>query len=112
MENKLNILWTSSDPEVAHNMVFMYATNAKLNNWFEEVNLIIWGPSAKLVANDEGIKERIKLAKHAGVNVEACIACASNYNVVEELKAQNITLRGMGVPLTEIIKSGGKLITI
>lgn len=29
-ENKLNILWTNSDPMTSHHMVMMYATNAML----------------------------------------------------------------------------------
>lgn len=109
---RINILWTNDNPNTAHTMVFMYATNAKLNGWWDEVNVIIWGPTAKLVAEDEGVQERIKLAKQAGVNVEACIACATQFGVVDELKALNLELKPMGEPLTEIIKAGEKLITI
>ncbi len=109
---KLNILWVNDNPNTAHTMVFMYAVNAKLNHWWDEVDVIIWGASAKLVAEDKSIQERIKLAQHAGVNIRACISCAVQFGVDEELKALNIDVKGMGIPLTEIIKSGEKLITI
>lgn len=109
---KLNILWTNDNPHTAHTMVFMYATNAKLNNWWDEVDVIIWGPTAKLVAEDEGVQERINLAKKAGVNVVACIACATQFGVVEELQSLGIELKPMGEPLTDIIKTKKKLITI
>lgn len=110
--SKLNILWVNNNIETAHTMVFMYATNSMIHNWWDEVDLIIWGPTAKLVAEDEGIQEKIKLAKHAGVKVLACIACASQYGVVDKLKSLDIEVKAMGEPLTNIIKSDEKLITI
>ncbi len=112
MSKRLNILWTNPDVGTAHNMVFMYATNSKLNDWWEEVNLIIWGATAPLVATDKTIQDRIKMAQHAGVTIEACQACASQYGVIDDLKALGITVRGMGKPLTEILKSDEKLLTI
>ncbi len=112
MSNKLNILWINDNPQVAHTMVFMYATNAKTRGWFDEVEIIIWGPSAKLVAEDESIQERIKLAKHAGVVVKACISCANMFEVTDKLKSLDIEVDGMGVPLTNILKENEKLLTI
>lgn len=46
-KNQLVVLWTSQDREVAMNMVFMYTKNSKLKGWWENVRLIICGPSAK-----------------------------------------------------------------
>ena len=51
-EDKLAVLWTSGDREVALKMVFMYTYNSKLQGWWEDVTLIIWGPSAKLLSMD------------------------------------------------------------
>ena len=39
--NKLVVLWTSGDPDVAHRVCLMYAHAAKKNGWFDEVTLII-----------------------------------------------------------------------
>ena len=50
--NKLAVLWTSGDPDVAEKMGFMYTYNAKKQGWFDEVVLIIWGPSAKLLSEN------------------------------------------------------------
>lgn len=109
---KLNILWTNDNKETAHTMVFMYAINSKTRCWWDEVDVIIWGATAKLVAEDEEIQEKIKLAQHAGVNMLACLSCAAQYGVVDQLKSLGIEVKPMGEPLTEIIKSGEKLITI
>ena len=50
--NKLAVLWTAADRDTAQKMVFMYSYNAKKNGWFDEVKLIIWGPTAKLISED------------------------------------------------------------
>ena len=51
--NKLAVLWTSGDPDVAEKMGFMYTYNAKKQGWFDEVVLIVWGPSAKLLTENK-----------------------------------------------------------
>jgi len=107
---KLAVLWTSGDPEVAHNVVFMYAHNAKRVGWFDEVTLIVWGPSQRNLVGDKKLQEKIKAMQKDGVVVEACIACAMNYGIVEELKALGISVRGMGIPLTNYLKSDWKVL--
>ncbi len=112
MNSKLNILWVNDNPLTAHSMVFMYGTNAKAWSWFDEVDIIIWGPTAKLVAEDESIQEKIILAKHAGVTIKACISCADMFGVTDKLKSLDIEVAPMGIPLTNILKENEKLITI
>ncbi len=112
MNSKLNILWVNDNPDTAHSMVFMYATNAKINSWFDQIEVIIWGPTAKLVAQDKNIQERIKIAQHAGVVVKACVVCANMFDVTETLKSLDIEVDGMGLPLTNILKENERLLTI
>ncbi len=109
---KVTILWTNPHPDLAQTMVFMYGINAKKQGWFHEVNIIIWGPTAKLVAEDETVQDEIRKAQEVGVKVLACSSCASMYGVVEKLQSFGIDVRGMGTPLTNILKSNEKLITI
>ncbi len=110
--SKLNILWVNDNPHTAHNMVFMYGINSKKMGWWDDVDIIIWGASAKLAAEDEGIQEKIKLAIHNGVRMIACLGCAANFGVVDELKALGVEVRYYGVELTEILKEDEKLITV
>lgn len=109
--DKLSILWTSGDPEVANKMVLMYAHAAKLNGWWKEVELIIWGPSSKLTSENVDIQKKILELLADGVKVQACKACADQYGISEKLMSFGITVKYMGEPLTEILKSDGKLIT-
>ncbi len=112
MENKLNILWVNDNPHTAHSMVFMYAINGMSREWWEEIDIIIWGATAKLVAEDEAIQDKIKLAQQAGINMKACISCANMFGVTEKLQSLGIEVVGMGTRLTNILKSEEKLLTI
>ena len=37
----------------------MYTLNAKRQGWFDEVTLIVWGPSSKLLSEERGASERL-----------------------------------------------------
>jgi hypothetical protein len=109
--DKLVIVWTSDDPYLAERMVLMYAHAAKTNKWFKEVTLIIWGPSAKMVSENLKIQEKLKAMQKDGVEIQACIACATAYGVVDELKNLDFEVKGMGKPLTDYLKSDAKVLT-
>jgi len=110
-KGKLAVVWTSGDPEVAHRMVFMYAHNAKRAGWFDEVQVVVWGPSQRLLVSDKDIEAKVKAMQADGVLVRACIACARSYGLVEKIRAMGIEVRGMGQPLTELLKSDWKVIS-
>lgn len=108
---KLVVLWTSGDPEVAEKMVFMYTLNAKKQGWFDEVVLIIWGPSAKLTSENTMIQDYIKKMQDAGVKTEACMYCAKMYGVDKKLADMGVDVKGMGIPLSDYLKQGWKTLS-
>jgi len=110
--NKLAVLWTSGDPDVAEKMGFMYTYNAKKQGWFDEVVLIIWGPSAKLLSENKMLQDYVKKMQEAGVVVEACMACARMYEVDDDLAEMGIDVKGMGIPLSNYLKEGWSTISI
>ncbi len=110
-EDKLVIIWSSGDREVAFHMVFMYAKNSKLKGWWDNVLVVVWGPSAKLLAEDEELQDELAEMKKAGVEVHACKACADRYSVSEKLESLGIDVIYMGTPLTEYLKTGQHVIT-
>ena len=109
--SKLAVLWTSGDPDVAHRVAFMYTHTAKKVGWFDDVTLIVWGPSQRILVGDKDLKAKIKAMQEDGIIVEACIACALSYGIVEELKALGIPVRPMGQPLTDYLKSDWHVLT-
>jgi hypothetical protein len=110
--DKLYILWTNADVVTSDKMVMMYATNSMLHQWWDEVTVIVWGATAKLVAENAMIQEKIKLAQHAGVKFSACKGCSDQLGVSEKLVELNVEVIYWGEPLTEILKEKEHLITV
>lgn len=110
-KSELVVLWTSGDRDVALKMVFMYTLNAKLKGWWNEVTLIVWGSSAKLLSTDKELKDYIKKMKDEGVILEACRACADMFGVASQLEALGIEVKYMGEPLTAYLKGEKTVIT-
>ncbi|MGF1657166.1 MAG: DsrE family protein [Verrucomicrobiales bacterium] len=100
----LAVLWTSGDSDVAHRVAFLYTLNAKKQSWFDEVTLIVWGPSQRLLAADSSIQDYVKEMQAAGVVVEACINCSEAYGITETIKALGIEVKPMGSPLSDYLK--------
>ncbi len=108
---KLHLLWTTGEKDVAMKVIFPYLVNAKANGWWDEINLIIWGPSAKLTGGDLDIHRQLKDMFDSGITVEACQACTDAYQVTEKLITLGITVRYMGGPFTEYLSGSDKVIT-
>ncbi len=104
--SRLMVLWTSGDREVALKMVFMYTLNAKKRGWWDQIRFVIWGPSSKLLSEDRELQEEIRKMEEAGVELLACKACADQYGVSDKLEELRIDVKYMGVPMTEMLKSG------
>lgn len=102
--NNLAVLWTSGDPDVAHRVAFLYTLNAKKQGWFNDVTLIVWGPSQRLLAADQSIQAYVKEMQEAGVVVEACINCAEAYGITKAIESLGIEVKPMGKPLSEFLK--------
>ncbi|MFA9396804.1 MAG: DsrE family protein [Clostridiaceae bacterium] len=111
-DNNLTILWTNADPHTAEMMVFMYAEAALEHKWWESVKIIVWGSTAKLVAENTHIQEKLLDIKSKGVEVCFCIACATKLGIVDDIKALGFELKPMGLPLTEVLKNNEKLLTV
>lgn len=110
--NQLYILWTNADILTSEKMVMMYATNSMLQKGWDNVTVIIWGATAKLVAEEDLIQAKIKIAQHAGVKFSACKACADQLGISDKLTKLGIEVLYWGEGITDILKNGEKLITI
>ena len=69
--NDVLVVWTSGDRDVALKMVFIYTANAKKSGWWDGVNLLVWGPSQKLLTEDQELQGRLAEMLDLGVRVEA-----------------------------------------
>jgi hypothetical protein len=109
---KLYILWTNADEVAFNQMVAMYARNAKLNGWWDDITVIIWGPTAQLAAESELVASKIRELIQAGIKFSACKACSDSLGTTERLIEMGVEVKYWGEGLTEVLKSGVKLITV
>ena len=107
---KLVIVWSSADRDVALQMVFMYITASKHLKMWDDITLVVWGPSAKLLAEDEMLQVHIKNMIDAGVVVKACKLCSDSYGVSVKLEKLGIIVKYMQ-ELTDYIKEGRHILT-
>jgi len=89
----------------------MYTHAARKQKWFDQIVLIVWGPSARLLSADKKLQAKIQAMLDDGVTVQACIVCADSYGVTERLRELGVEVKGMGRPLTDMIKGGWKILT-
>lgn len=108
----LYILWTTDNKDTFFNMISMYAINSLKHGWWSEVVVVIWGASARLAGNDAQIQLEIMEMLQQGVKVEACKACADINEVTHSLEKLGVIVRYWGDPLTQVLKSGAKLLSI
>ncbi|MFH2129439.1 MAG: DsrE family protein, partial [bacterium] len=87
---ELLVMWTSGEAETARNMVFMYTLNARLQGWWDEVTLLVWGAASRLLTEDDYLKSELAKMQQAGVKTIACRSCAEKMDVAEQLKALDI----------------------
>ena len=106
----LVVMWSSADPDVADKVCLMYAHNAKKWHWFEEVILIVWGPSHKTLVESEKLSETVRQMAEDGVILEACVYCSNMLEVTDDLKELGVDVKGMGTPLTHYLKRGYKML--
>jgi hypothetical protein len=109
----LHILWLNDNPITAEHMVFMYATNSLLKGWWENVHLIVWGATTKLLSENEAVQKLVQRFLNEGGQVSVCKRCAENLNILEKLEAiEGINVYYVGERFSEIIKGAEQMITL
>ena len=109
---KLVIVWLSVDKRAASDMAMLYARDSLLNGWWKEAEVILWGPTVEAAVTDEAVKTQVEIMQSVGVKILGCLACASQYGVVDELRAMGIEVYGMGERLTGYLAGGTPVIFI
>lgn len=102
--HKLLIVWSSGEIEVAKKLVFLYASVMLERKYWDEATIIVWGPSAELLANNADLQEQFKKVQDTGVKFFACVVCADDYGVSDKLRELGITLIHTGEMLTEALQ--------
>jgi len=111
MASKVFALISNADREVALEVGLIYPLNAAKKGWMDEVKVIFFGPSEKVVANDVEVQGRIKELLEAGVEVLACKWCADRMGLTEKLEATGVKVVYVGSIIYELLKEGWASLT-
>ena len=106
MANKVFVILSSGDREVALEVGLVYPLNAAIKKWMDEVKVIIFGPSEKLAACDTEVQEKLKELQGAGVEVMACKWCADRMNITAPLEKTGIKVVYVGSIISQLLKDG------
>jgi len=110
--NKLVVLWKTDNLIDIQEMVIPYIHNSKKRNWWDEVEVIIWGASQKVIAENFDIKLDIESMIHDGIKISACKSCSDNLCVTTHLTDLGIDVLYTGELLTDRLQSSDcKVIT-
>jgi len=111
MQDKLLIVWSSEEKEVATKLILLYGSVMLERKYWDEATIMLWGPSARLLAQDIELQEKVKIVQKTGVKFNACVVCTDDYGVSESLEKMGIELIHTGELLTKSLKDGTKVIT-
>jgi hypothetical protein len=104
MKDKLLIVWTSDNIEVAKKMVLLYGSVILPREYWSEAHIMVWGPSAKLIAQNSEIQSMVKDCMASGVRFSVCVVCSDDYGVTDTLVELGIEATHTGVELTTSLK--------
>jgi hypothetical protein len=111
VSNKLLLVWSTSEIEVAKKMVLLYTSVILERQYWDEAHLMIWGPSAKVLAENEELQKMLEKVRLSGVKLSACVVCTDDYGVTKKLQSLGIDTIHTGEFLTEALQSDWKTIT-
>jgi len=98
---KLLIVWKSNNETDINNFIIPYAYNSKKQEWFDDCEVLIWGASQEIVAENKMIQERVKKLVDYGIKIVACKMCADNVGATETLESIGVEVLYTGVYLSE-----------
>ena len=111
MANKLLLVWSTEEVEVAKKMILLYSSVILERGYWDEAHLMIWGPSARVLAENKELQNMLQVVQSSGVETSACVVCSDDYGVSEKLQALGVKTMHTGELLTEALQSDWKVIT-
>lgn len=92
----------------------MYAINAKKHEWLDNVSLVFFGPSEKMVAGatpDSQLGQMLKQAIDLGLTPVACKAIADGEGMTTQLQGLGLEVEYVGTIISSYIKKDYQVLT-
>lgn len=115
MANGLLVIISSGEEAIDKALTgMMYAVNTKKYNWIENVNLIFFGPSEKMIAKagSKGeVATLLKTAMDIGITPIACRAISEGEKITEDLEGLGFSVDYVGATISDFIKKDYQVLT-
>ncbi len=109
--NKVFLILSSADSVVHRELSFPYSFNSKTKGWMDQVRVILWGPTEKLILEDLEFQEEIRMLLDEGIEVYACKSCSDHFEVSKQLEEIGIDVRYVGSFVSDMLKEGWHQLT-
>jgi hypothetical protein len=104
LSSKLLLIVSTGEREKAMTAL-MYAGNAIKRGWLNDIKVVYFGPSEKLVVNDPIISDQAKEIAEAGGSI-ACKYISDRDGVSGDFKKLGVRVEYVGSIISELIKDG------
>ena len=105
MPSKLIIIVTQAEENAIWTGLFT-AINCTRNAFMDDIRLVLWGPSEKVIAENPELQKMIREHLSLGKPVWACKTCSDRYGVTKAMEALGCNVDYMGAVVTGWLKEG------
>ena len=104
MSSKLLVIVATGDKEKAQTAL-MYAGNAIKRGWLDDVKVVYFEPSERLVVEDPILSDQAREIAEAGGSI-ACKYISDRDGVSEEIEKLGVQVEYVGTIVSDLIKDG------
>ena len=104
MSSKLLVIVATGDREKAQTAL-MYANNAIKRGWLDDVKVVYFGPSEKMIVEDPILSDQAQEIAEAGGSI-ACKYISDRDGVSEKIEKLGVQVEYVGNIVSDLIKDG------
>ncbi len=105
MSDKVVVIISTAGAEKARTGA-MYAVNALKFGWLDEVKLVFFGPSERLLLKDAELRQYLREFQDMDENVVACKFIADREGISAKIAELEVEVRHVGEFITDLVKAG------
>lgn len=109
---RLVVVWADAGKAAALEMLFQYLRDCLTHHWWQEVELVLWGPSVELMEQDGDIAAELQVLKNLGCRLTACVACLRRYRAGEAARRLGVQPKPMSQALTGYLQSQDRVLLL
>ena len=102
----VTILWSSGDPDVFYNCIKPYYNYTCEKNCWNKMNLLLWGPSIRLLKENQDLQDDLAELISRGLKVKASRYSMEKYHLTEKLSKLGMEVLYIEEDITNELKGG------